>query len=102
MNKFASALVVEVNHINGNKRDNRSENLEWCTHSENIRHADRTGLRNVRGEMCNLSRLTAEQVLEIRAAFASGVRPTEAGLKFGLSKSSSWRIATNRSWRHLP
>jgi hypothetical protein len=33
-----------VNHINGVKSDNFTENLEWCSCSDNIKHAFSTGL----------------------------------------------------------
>lgn len=35
----------EINHKNGVKKDNRVDNLEWCTRGENLTHAIRTGLK---------------------------------------------------------
>lgn len=40
----------QINHINGNKQDNRVENLEWCDNRHNQLHAWKNGLQKVSGK----------------------------------------------------
>ena len=58
---------LEVNHIDGNKKNNCAYNLEWCTRSENAIHSYTNGLQKVVfGNESHYHKLTEKQVLEIR------------------------------------
>lgn len=46
MSAFIGLSKLQVNHKDGNKKNNHIENLEYCTPIENTRHAHRTGLVN--------------------------------------------------------
>lgn len=92
------------NHRNGNRADNRIENLEWATCSENHKHAYRTlGREAVRGEAHCQSKLTEESVKEIRKLYATGEwTQVELGRMFGVDNATISRIVRYEMWGHVP
>ena len=92
-----------INHKNGNKMDNRVENLEWCTYSFNGKEAYRLGLKSVRpkrflGEANGISKLNKQQVLEIKSSSLSQV---ELAKKYNVSPSLIWQIKHDKIWKQI-
>lgn len=52
-----------INHIDGNKLNYRLDNLEWCSHTENVDHALTTGLAEFQQKMKSRDILTGEVVV---------------------------------------
>lgn len=92
-----------VNHIDGNKKNNKISNLEWCDHSHNNKHAFRTGLINsLKGEKHPRSKLNEKQVIEIKKLLSEGLlTQREIAKKFNIHPNTINGIYKNQIWRHL-
>lgn len=92
---------LQVNHIDGNKRNNLLSNLEWVTREENMQHAMRKGLfnpQNRTGEKHPLCKLTTAQVQEIRDKIKSGnFTQRELAREYNVSDCTISEIKTKRT-----
>jgi hypothetical protein len=91
----------EVNHINGIKGDNRVENLEWVTRSENTIHAYSTGLQiSLKGEKHAMAKLSDKDVLKIRELLKTHTT-TQVGRMYNMCRNSMLFIKKKETWSHL-
>lgn len=88
----------QVNHKDGNKLNNCVDNLEWVTNQENRNHAVDNDLQ-VTGEKCSWSKLTEDNVREIRAN--PGYENEYWARKFGVSRSTISDVVNYRTWKHI-
>jgi len=91
-----------LNHKNGIKIDSRKNNLEWCTHLENMQHAFRTGLVP-NGERNHKAKLTDEQVKVMKRLFRINPKTNQSAVarKLNISRSVVNAIYKNRKWKYI-
>lgn len=87
---------MEVLHANGNKKDNRIENLRYGTHSENSIDCYFQDKKIGRGKV------TMEQVIEIREKIQQGESGRSIAREYGISDSTVSRIKRRESFGWLP
>ncbi len=94
---------LEVNHKNGIKTDNRIENLEWNTRSENMNHKHNI-LNKCIGESHFATKLSENDISYIRKNYIP--RHKEFGgvalsKKFKVKKAVISTIINNKTWKHI-
>jgi hypothetical protein len=78
----------EVRHLNGDRTDNRAENIAYGTSKQNKDDARGHGTLPI-GEQNGRAKMTADQVLELRRRVAGGQTQKAAAEEMGLAVSKA-------------
>jgi hypothetical protein len=89
---------MEACHNNGVRSDNRLDNLRWDTRKNNLADRVRHGTVN-RGERHGRSKLSAEQVRQLRDLHASGVDMVTLGTLFQVAPTTIFAVVHRHTWQ---
>lgn len=99
MRVFVKKSKLQVDHIDGNKKNNTLSNLEYVTPKQNIERSFVNGF-HPSGEKCTFSKLSLSQVNKIRNEYKSGkISQSKLAKKFGISQPTICDIMKGRTWR---
>lgn len=87
--------LPQVNHIDGDRRNNKASNLEWVTASQNQIHRARVLKLGSRGEAHPNAKLTYEDVVQIRTSSETG---PELARRYGVTKQNIYYIKRCKTW----
>lgn len=89
-----------INHMDGNKLNNNINNLEWCTASENMQHADKNGLRQIaKGEKVHGSKLIRNDIDKIFKLRKEGLTQQEIANIFNVNRSTIGYVLRGKTWK---
>lgn len=91
---------LEVNHIDGDKKNNNLYNLEWCTSSENQKHAFKIGLQKPRkGSQSNFSKLSDQDIEKVFKLKALRKTNKEIAQEVNCTPSNISYILRHKTWQ---
>lgn len=93
---------LEVNHIDGNKKNNHCINLEWVTASENQKHAYKNKLRIPKFGMDHpMSTFKDDDVFSIRYKYSNKYTLKKLSMEYNVSITTISNIVRKKVWKHI-
>jgi hypothetical protein len=89
---------ADINHINGDKSDNRLINLEYCNRSRNVQHAYDHDLIP-KGNKHYRAKLDREKVRSIREMSTYGISSYKLGKRFNVTTATILDVIRLKTWK---